>query len=419
VTHPNLHLRGQVPHDSAIQRRVLWVLASGQVLGGLGMGAAISLGSLLVVDVAESTAFAGFSSSMFTLGTAFAAIPLARLAMLRGRRIALTTGTLLAAVGAVGVIGSAAAHSLPALIVSLMIVGTGSAAGLQSRFAATDLANPARRARDLSLVVWATAIGVVIGPNLAGPGDLLGSAIGLPDLTGAFGITAMAQLASGIIFMIFLRPDPLVLAGGIGTAASTERRRFGYAFGVLSSNVPAAAGVFVLAMSHAVMVSVMAMTPVHLAHLGVEVVVIGFTISLHTAGMYLFSPVFGWLADRFGRRWVILLGQTLLLASLIINGILPDSVPALTVSMILLGLGWSASTVAASTVVSESVGVQDRTSVQGLSDSIMSFAGAGGGLVAGVILALVGYGMLSIIVIVLVVAASAAAMLTARGSVTA
>ena len=419
MTRPNLHVRGQVPHDSAIQRRVLWVLASGQVLGGLGMGAAISLGSLLVVDVAESTAFAGFSSSMFTLGTAFAAIPLARLAMLRGRRIALTTGTLLAAVGAVGVIGSAAAHSLPALIVSLMIVGTGSAAGLQSRFAATDLANPARRARDLSLVVWATAIGVVIGPNLAGPGDLLGSAIGLPDLTGAFGITAMAQLASGIIFMIFLRPDPLVLAGGIGTAASTERRRFGYAFGVLSSNVPAAAGVFVLAMSHAVMVSVMAMTPVHLAHLGVEVVVIGFTISLHTAGMYLFSPVFGWLADRFGRRWVILLGQTMLLASLIINGILPDSVPALTVSMILLGLGWSASTVAASTVVSESVGVQDRTSVQGLSDSIMSFAGAGGGLVAGVILALVGYGMLSIIVIVLVVAASAAAMLTARRSVTA
>jgi MFS family permease len=161
------------------------------------------------------------------------------------------------------------------------------------------------------------------------------------------------------------------------------------------------------------------MTPVHLANLGVEVIVIGFTISLHIAGMYLFSPVFGWLADRFGRRAVILLGQTMLLASLIINGISPDSVPALTVSMILLGLGWSASTVAASTVVSESVAVQDRTSVQGLSDSIMSFAGAGGGLVAGVILAMVGYGMLSIIVILLVVAASAAAMLTARRSVTA
>lgn len=402
--------------DSALQRRVLWVLASGQVLGGLGMGAAIALGSLLVVDVAESTAFAGFSSSMFTLGTAFAAIPLARLAMRSGRRVALTTGTAVAAIGAIGVIVAAWAHSLPALIIALMLVGTGSAAGLQSRFAATDLANPARRARDLSLVVWATAIGVVIGPNLAGPGDLLGSAIGLPDLTGAFAITAFAQLASGIIFMVFLRPDPLKISGGLGSTSSNERRRFGYAFRVLSRNVPAAAGVFVLAMTHAVMVSVMAMTPVHLAHLGVEVVVIGFTISLHTAGMYLLSPVFGWLADRAGRRWVILLGQAMLLSSLIINGISPDSVPALTVSMILLGLGWSASTVAASTVVSESVPVADRTSVQGLSDSLMSFAGAGGGLVAGVILAMVGYGMLSIIVILLVVAASAAAVLTARRS---
>jgi len=419
VTSLNPTPSGQTTHDTAIQRRVLWVLGSGQVLGGLGMGAAIALGSLLVVDVAKSTAFAGFSSSMFTLGTALAAIPLARLAMRFGRRIALTTGTMIAAVGAVGVIFSAGAQSLVALIVSLLLVGTGSAAGLQSRFAATDLANPARRARDLSLVVWATAIGVVAGPNLAGPGDLLGSTIGLPNLTGAFAITAMAQLASGIIFMIFLRPDPLVLSGGIGTSASKERRRFGYAFRVLSRNVPAAAAVFVLAMTHAVMVSVMAMTPVHLAHLGVEVIVIGFTISLHTAGMYLFAPVFGWLADRIGRRGVILIGQTMLLASLIINGISPDSVPALTVSMILLGLGWSASTVAASTVVSESVAIADRTSVQGLSDSLMSFAGAGGGLAAGVVLALVGYGMLSIVVILLVVAASAAAVLTVRRSVTA
>ena len=419
MTSANASVSGATTHDSAIQRRVLWVLASGQVLGGLGMGAAIALGSLLVVDVAKSTAFAGFSSSMFTLGTALAAIPLARLAMRSGRRVALTTGTTVAAVGALGVMASAAAHSLPALIVSLMLVGTGSAAGLQSRFAATDLANPARRARDLSLVVWATAIGVVVGPNLAGPGDLLGSALGLPDLTGAFAITAIAQLASGIIFMVFLRPDPLALSGGLGAASSKERRRFGYAFSVLTRNVPAAAGVFVLAMTHAVMVSVMAMTPVHLAHLGVEVVVIGFTISLHTAGMYMFSPVFGWLADRLGRRWVILMGQTMLLTSLLISGTNADSVPALTVSMILLGLGWSASTVAASTVVSESVAVADRTSVQGLSDSLMSFAGAGGGLAAGVVLAAVGYGMLSILVIALVIAASAAAVLTARRSATA
>ena len=403
--------------DSAIQRRVLWVLASGQVLGGLGMGAAISLGSLLVVQVSRNTAFAGFSSSMFTLGTAFAAIPLARLALRSGRRVALTTGTLLAAVGAVGVIIAAGIGSVPALLVSIILVGTGSAAGLQSRFAATDLANPERRARDLSLVVWATAIGVVIGPNLAGPGDLLGLELGLPELTGAFAITALAQLASGIIFMVFLRPDPLELSGGLGSANPTNKRGIGHAIRLLSTNVPAAAAVFVLAMSHAIMVAVMAMTPVHLSHLGVSVTVIGFTISLHTAGMYLFAPVFGWFADRVGRRSVILFGQALYLASLLINGFLAESVVAVTVSMVLLGLGWSASTVAASAGITDSIAPADKTTVQGFSDSVMSFAGAGGGLVAGVILAAVGYGLLSILVIALVVAASLAALLT-RGRAT-
>jgi MFS family permease len=398
--------------DSAIQKRILWVLAAGQVLGGLGMGAAISLGSLLVVEVSKTTAFAGFSSSMFTLGTAFAAIPLSRLALRWGRRIALTTGTMVAAVGAVGVILSAAALNVPALLVSIVLVGTGSAAGLQSRFAATDLANPSRRARDLSLVVWATAIGVVIGPNLAGPGDILGESFGLPELTGAFAITAVAQLASGIIFMLFLRPDPLALSGGLGSANPTNKRGIGHAITLLSNNVPAAAAVFVLAMSHAVMVAVMAMTPVHLAHLGVEVSVIGFTISLHTAGMYLFSPVFGWFADRIGRRGVILVGQGMFLASLLINGFFAESVGAITVSMILLGLGWSASTVSASALVTDSIAPADKTTVQGFSDSVMSFAGAGGGLVAGVILSVVGYGLLSILVIVLVLAASAGAMLT-------
>ena len=403
--------------DSAIQRRVLWVLASGQVLGGLGMGAAISLGSLLVVQVSRNTAFAGFSSSMFTLGTAFAAIPLARLALRSGRRVALTTGTLLAAVGAVGVIIAAGIGSVPALLVSIILVGTGSAAGLQSRFAATDLAHPERRARDLSLVVWATAIGVVIGPNLAGPGDLLGLELGLPELTGAFAITALAQLASGIIFMVFLRPDPLELSGGLGSANPTNKRGIGHAIRLLSTNVPAAAAVFVLAMSHAIMVAVMAMTPVHLSHLGVSVTVIGFTISLHTAGMYLFAPVFGWFADRVGRRSVILFGQALYLASLLINGFLAESVVAVTVSMVLLGLGWSASTVAASAGITDSIAPADKTTVQGFSDSVMSFAGAGGGLVAGVILAAVGYGLLSILVIALVVAASLAALLT-RGRAT-
>ncbi|MEG3035790.1 MAG: MFS transporter, partial [Aurantimicrobium sp.] len=196
----------------AIQRRSLRVLATGQVLGGLGMGAAFSLGSLLTASVGGSPAFAGLSATMSTLGTALFAIPLARLAGRVGRRFALATGGAIGLVGAIMVIVSASLNNLPLLLASMLTLGAGGAVNLQTRFAAADLAKPETRARDLSLVVWATTIGVVAGPNLVGPGDLLGEKLGLPALTGAFAIAAVAQLLSAILYLFALRPDPLLVA---------------------------------------------------------------------------------------------------------------------------------------------------------------------------------------------------------------
>lgn len=391
----------------SIQRRSLRVLATGQVLGGLGMGAAFSLGSLLTAEVGGSPAYAGLSATMSTLGTALFAIPLARLAGRVGRRYALATGGTIGLIGAIMVILAASANSLPFLLFGMLVLGAGGAVNLQTRFAAADLAKPETRARDLSLVVWATTIGVVAGPNLVGPGDVLGETLGLPPLTGAFAMAAVAQLLSAVLYLTALRPDPLLVArkrqASDGAVHTPPKKGFGAALRILAATPAAAVAVFALAMSHATMVAVMAMTPVHLALHGVIIPLIGLTISLHTAGMYAFSPVFGWLADRWGRTTVILLGQAILLASLLVNFSAPDSVPAVTVALVLLGLGWSASTVSSSALLTESVEPQDRTTVQGFSDTVMSLAGAGGGALAGLVLAAVGYGLLNVWTISLVV----------------
>lgn len=392
---------------AAIQRRSLRVLATGQVLGGLGMGAAFSLGSLLTAEVGGSPAYAGLSATMSTLGTALFAIPLARLAGRVGRRYALATGGTIGLIGAIMVILAASANSLPFLLVGMLVLGAGGAVNLQTRFAAADLAKPETRARDLSLVVWATTIGVVAGPNLVGPGDVLGESLGLPPLTGAFALAAIAQLLAATLYLTSLRPDPLLVSrerqASDGAVYTPSKKGFGAALRILAATPAAAVAVFALAMSHATMVAVMAMTPVHLALHGVIIPLIGLTISLHTAGMYAFSPVFGWLADRWGRTTVILLGQAILLASLLVNFSAPDSVPAVTVALVLLGLGWSASTVSSSALLTESVEPQDRTTVQGFSDTVMSLAGAGGGALAGLVLAAVGYGLLNVWTISLVV----------------
>lgn len=382
------------PNAQAIQRRTLWVLGAGQVLGGLAVGAAFSLGSLLMKSVSGSDELAGMSATMSTLGAAIFAFPLAWLAARKGRRFALATGATLALLGSLGVIASGFLMSFPLLLVSVFAIGANITVNLQSRFAATDLSSDKTRARDLSMVVWATTIGIVVGPNLAGPGDALGEALGMPLFTGAFLISAVAQVLVIVILLSALRPDPLLTAREIEarpTSDVSERRGLGAAFQIMRRHPRAGLAVASLAMSHAVMVAVMSMTPVHMEAHSVIVVWIGFTVSLHTAGMYLFSPVFGWLADLWGRPTVIVIGQILLIVAVLINVIWPFNMTNTMVSLVLLGLGWSMATVSASAWLTESVEPDDRPTAQGFSDTFQSLAGAAGGALAGVLLGLIGY----------------------------
>jgi len=386
---------------ASLQRRVIRVLVGGQILGGIGMGATLSLGSLLAAQLSGSNAWSGMAATMSTLGAALAAVPLARLAQRRGRRVSLSTGALIAGTGAVTAIASAAAGVFPLLLLGLMLLGAGSAVNLQARFAATDLSRPGSRGRDLSIVVWSTTIGAVLGPNLFGPGEYVGVALGLPPLTGAFAFSVAAQLAAAAVYSVGLQPDPLLTATASRVYDAAAPRPQG-GLRVLRSNPRARYAVAAVALSHATMVALMSMTPVHLRDHGASLAVVGLTISFHIAGMYALSPVFGWMSDKAGRLRTILAGQAMLAASLVLAGVAADSRGAVTASLILLGLGWSASVVAGSALVAESAQPQDRPALQGVSDLSMNASGAVGGALAGPVLAATGYSGLGFVSLALV-----------------
>ncbi|MHB1235199.1 MAG: MFS transporter [Microbacteriaceae bacterium] len=384
-----------------MQRKVVRVLIAGQILMGVGMGATLSLGALLAAHLSGSDAWSGMAATMSTLGAATVAVPLARLAQARGRRVSLSTGVLVAGAGAALAIVSAAAGSFPLLLLALLLLGSGSAANLQARFAATDLAGSGTRGRDLSVVVWSTTIGAVLGPNLFGPGEALGAVVGLPPMTGAFVFSLLGTVGAAAAYLLGLRPDPLLTALAARPAeAGPSRRRGGLA--ILRVNPAARYAVATVALSHATMVALMSMAPVHLRAQGASLSLIGLTISLHVAGMYALSPVFGWLADLVGRMPVILAGQAMLLGSLSTFALAGDSPTAMTAGLILLGVGWSASVVSGSALIAEAVGVQDRAALQGFSDLSMNGAGAIGGALAGLVLSAAGYSGLGLITMTLI-----------------
>ena len=392
---------GSIPPEelARVRRRTIWVLSIGQVLGGIAFGATISLGAVLAAEISGDEAFSGLATAFITLGAAAFAVPLAAFARRRGRRISLASGMLLALAGVAVVVLAAAVVSFPLLLLAFALIGAGQAANLQTRFAAADLATDASRGRDLSIVVWATTIGAVLGPNLVGPGEVLGQAIGMPPLTGPYVFAVVAQLAAIALYLIGLRPDPLLLAQRIARAAANGANAIARADRPLTARY----AIFAIAGAHGVMVSVMAMTPVHLLHHGASLTIIGLTISLHVAGMFALSPVFGILADRVGRVATILLGQALLAASLVTAAIGQESASAVTVALVLLGLGWSASTVSGSALLTEASSEALRTRRQGRSDLIMSLVAAVGAILAGVILGQIGYGGLALCALSIVV----------------
>ena len=414
-----------------VQRRTVALLSVAQVFSGLGTGSTVSIGSILAVELSGSSAWAGAVATVMTLGASAAALPLASLAERRGRRAGQVAGLSAALAGAALMVLAVVSGLFALLLLGSAGIGVGTAASLQARFAAVDLAAAEHRGRALSTVVWAVTVGAVAGPNLIQPGAAVGAALGLPPVAGPFVISGAGLLIATVILFAGLRPDPLQLArqraaahaapagppaggapAGVPAAPPTDAvAAAAAARGSLSRGLRAIRGsrtallaVTGVVAAHAMMVGVMSMTPLHLQHLvegpgqhaghvaeGDVLVIIGFTISLHIAGMFALSPVMGWLTDRAGRVQTIMIGFTVLIAAMAVAGFGQSSTTAVALGLVLLGMGWSAATISGSTLLAESVGQEARVAVQGVSDMLMGAAGAVGGAVSGLVLGFAGY----------------------------
>ncbi|MDR7086535.1 MFS family permease [Aeromicrobium panaciterrae] len=379
------------------QKRIVSVLSAVQVIGGVGNGAGLAVGALLVKEVSGSSGWSGMAVVMLTLGAAAFTIPMASIAARTGRRPALTLGWLCGASGAAVTVVGAEADSLLIVLLGLILFGASTAANLQSRFAAVDRAEPTQIGRALSLVVWSTTVGAVIGPNLTDPGASVANSLGIPELAGPMLFSAAGFAVAGIMTFVLLRPDPLVHAVSAEPVARGIRAALPHVRG------RALTAILAIAASHAVMVAVMALTPVHMQDHGVALKIIGLTISLHIAGMFALSPLMGWLSDRWGAGQTILLGQSILLLAAFVAGTSGHSNTQIMIGLTLLGIGWSASVIAGAAMLSASLEVAVRPLVQGFSDLSMNLAGAFGGLLAGVVVATASYGTLNAAAAVLTV----------------
>jgi MFS family permease len=397
---------------AAVQRRTLLVLFVTQVITGVGVAVGASVGALLAAELA-GISLSGLAQSALVVAAALFALPATALVYRQGRRSSLAAGYFVAALGAVVIVVAAVRGSVPLLFVGFFLFGGASTASLQARYAAVDLAPTQLRGRHLSLVVWATTLGAVVGPMLAPVAGASLDDYGIPTLAGPFVFSAALFALATLVLLVLLRPDPAVVArsarGAVKppdavdpqSAVQSRPSAMSSALRFVRSNPSTRLGVVAMAIGHMVMVGVMAMTPVHIRDAGHDAAhtlsIVGIVLSFHIAGMFAFAPVVGWLTDKLGRRAVIVGGIAVLLAACAVAGTAGHNPTRLASGLMLLGLGWSATMVAGSTLVSESVSLDLRAAAQGLSDLVMGLAGALASAISGVIVDAWGYPTLTLL----------------------
>jgi len=399
-----MHAPTETSRRGSVRVKLMATLFVAQVCGSTGHAIGLAVGSIMAASITGTNTWSGVPIAVGALGTALASWPLARLMARSGRRPGLALGYGLAVIGAVlGLLG-VAGRSFTLMLIGMALFGVASTSNLLARYAAADVSPPAQRGRAMGLIVWGSTVGSIIGPNLMAPALSLGALLSVPATASAFLVSVAGYGVAALLTVCFLRPDPLAIARQEQATADAGRpARVGRTLGAILADVRVQIALATLSISQFVMISTTSTSPLYLHDQGHPVATIGLAVSLHLAGMYVASPLSGWLADRVGRLPVIATGALLLIVAVGLAGMAPgtEAVPVI-LGLFLNGVGWNLAFVSGSALLTDALAPAERASVQGFADLLMGLMGAIGSAAGGMILGLWGFAILNVVGAVLV-----------------
>jgi MFS family permease len=378
--------------------KLMLTLFAAQVCASTAHSMSLAVGSIMAATIAGTNTASGLAVGVGALGAALGSWPLSRLMSRSGRRPGLALGYGLGVVGTVlGIVG-VTIHSFSLFLVGMTLFGLGNTSNLLARYAAADVSPGPQRGRAMGLIIWGSAGGSILGPNLMAPALAVGTALGVEPAASGFLISVAGYGVAALLVELFLRPDPLAIARrlqqhAVTSSAVTAAR----SLGAILADVRVQIALATLTIGQFVMISTTSTSPVYLHDQGHDVATIGVAVSLHLGGMYVTSPLSGWLADRFGRLPTIGAGALILIGSTMLAGFVPGSDSVLVIlGLFLNGVGWNLSFVAGSALLTDALSPTERASTQGLADLVMGLMGALGSSAGGMILGLWGFTILNI-----------------------
>ena len=362
------------PTAPAIRRNTI-IFALAQALHGAGTQMLVALGALMVVQITGTAVLAGIAVTVMQGSRLVVSYPLGKLADTYGRRPAMLAGLGLGLLGAPLLALSMVFNSLPLFLIATLIFGMGVGATQQLRVAVADMYPPDRRGQALGYLLTGSLVGALAGPLIVAATEYVADDLSISHLALPWMVLPALILAS-MALVLRARPDPKQIGAKLeaywpghkkavppeGPVPPIGLRRF-------IASRPLLTAVTCFAPAQGVMAMLMAGTPLVLNHHGHALPAISLAVTIHVFGMYGLSIPLGRLADILGRK-------PLLLAGLLIAGLGSVLVPVtgnyatIVLGLFLVGVGWSAVFVAATALIADVTGTEERGRAIGLNDSL-------------------------------------------------
>lgn len=393
----------------ALIKRNTLLLAGAQAFVGVGTQLIPTLGGIMIERLLGSMVLAGLAGSLLYSARLLIAYPIGWVTDAYGRKAGLLVGLGLSLVGAITVGIAMVSVSFPVFLVGLLVFGLGVGAGQQLRTAAADMYLPERRAEGLGYVLTGSLVGALGGPLLIGVAQAASVPLRI-DPTALAWLLVPTVIIPSVALVLLIHPDPKTIAThlaqfypGYEPPPRHQAGALAVGAGVRSwlARHPMRVALASMFAAHGIMVMMMALTPLAMAHSGHSLTMISLAVSLHVVGMFGLSLPLGRLADRVGRRSVIVMGLAIVAGGSLLVPLAADYWAA-TAGLVLIGVGWSCVNVAVTALVADSVPAVERGRAVGVLDMSSSVASVVLPLAGGPLAEAFGFMALAVLAMVLV-----------------
>jgi MFS family permease len=355
------------------------------------------IGAVAASEMAGSDGATGLLWAVYFCSAAAGAIAIGRWMDRVGRRPGLLLAYALSAVAGVGSATAIVVDSFPLLLACSVPFGLASGGANLGRAAVADMYPPHERGRAIGWLLAIGTIGAVGGPLLVALLQNVAQARGLDPWVLPWIVVPVGAIAA-IAAVLGVRPDPRDLAVVEADAPAGGRRPRELL------RVPAfRVAVLAATVGQVVMVGIMGVTPsaLHALHHGGTAISI--VISVHVAGMFAFAPLIGRWMDRSGHRSGLVWGCVASIAGAVVTATEASSW-VIGLGLFAIGIGWSATFLGATAVISDATQPDERAGALGFTDLLVSLCSAVAGLAGGLVLEAYGFGPLGVGLAVVVAA---------------